>query len=243
MRSLLGLLVAAAALAGLSPAGARPVADPVVVYAAASLTESFPRIDRTARFSFGGSNQLALQLRQGAPADVFASAAPSFTQDLFRAGLVEKPLPFAYNRLVLVVPSSNPARIRSVFDLRRDGIKLVIASRGVPVGAYTRQILARLGLTSVLKNVVSQEPDVKGVVGKVALGQADAGFVYRTDARAARTKLRSIALPSRAQPNVRYEIAVVRSSGSKGAARAFVKKVLGRNGRAVLQSAGFVLPK
>jgi len=239
--------VSVAALAALlvlaGAAGGRRAADPATVYAAASLTEAFQRIDRKARFNFAGSNQLALQIRQGAPADVFASAAPNFTQDLFRAGLLERPVTLVYNKLVLIVPTSNPAGISSVFGLRRKGIKLVLASPSVPVGAYTRRILAKLGLTSVLRNVVSQESDVKGVVGKVALGQADAGFVYATDAKAAAVRLRAISLPASAQPEVRYEIAVVKASRNRAAAQAFVRKVLGPTGRGVLSSTGFALPK
>ena len=234
-------LAALLVLAG--AAGGRRAADPATVYAAASLTEAFQRIDRKARFNFAGSNQLALQIRQGAPADVFASAAPNFTQDLFRAGLLERPVTLVYNKLVLIVPTSNPAGISSVFGLRRNGIKLVLASPSVPVGAYTRRILAKLGLTSVLRNVVSQESDVKGVVGKVALGQADAGFVYATDAKAAAVRLRAISLPASAQPEVRYEIAVVKASRNRAAAQAFVRKVLGPTGRGVLSSTGFALPK
>ena len=237
MAALAALLVLAGA------AGGRRAADPATVYAAASLTEAFQRIDRKARFNFAGSNQLALQIRQGAPADVFASAAPNFTQDLFRAGLLERPVTLVYNKLVLIVPTSNPAGISSVFGLRRKGIKLVLASPSVPVGAYTLRILAKLGLTSVLRNVVSQESDVKGVVGKVALGQADAGFVYATDAKAAAVRLRAISLPASAQPEVRYEIAVVKASRNRAAAQAFVRKVLGPTGRGVLSSTGFVLPK
>jgi molybdate transport system substrate-binding protein len=239
------LSAACAALALLVPiaAGAQPEASArPTVFAASSLTEAFPRIDGRARFNFAGSNQLASQIRQGAPADVFATASPKYTQELFRARLVERPVTFAYNELVLVVPSSNPAEIRSVFDLRREGIKLVVAAPAVPVGAYTREALARLDLTDVLDNVVSREPDVKGVVGKVALGEADAGFVYKTDAKAAARRLRALSLPARAQPKVRYELAVVRASRNKAAARAFVRKVLGPTGRGVLSGAGFVLP-
>jgi molybdate transport system substrate-binding protein len=243
MRSLaVPVLLAALALA--APAGARrEAAAPVTVYAAASLTDAFPRIDGRARFSFAGSNQLALQIRNGAPADVFASAAPSFAQDLFRAGLVERPVTLAYNKLVLIVPRSNPANVTSVFGLRRDGIKLVVAAPSVPVGSYTRQILRNLGLTSVLRNVVSNESDVRGVVGKVALGQADAGFVYTTDAKAYGDDVRAISLPAWAQPRVRYEIAVVRASANKAAARAFVRRATGKIGRGILSGAGFVLPK
>ena len=230
------LILSAAALVGV--AGTAQAADPTV-YAAASLTETFPKIDARAKFSFGASNTLAFQIRQGAPADVYASAAPSFTQELFRDGLVERPAFLAFNRLALIVPRSNPAGIDSVYDVNRDGIKLVIANSRVPVGSYTRTVLRNLGLTGALRNVVSQETDVKAVVGKVALGQADAGFAYVTDARAAASELRSVAIPVFAQPKVRYEIAVVKSAANRTEARAFVREATGPRGRRILAQAGF----
>jgi len=232
----------AAALAALVAAVPAAGADRATVYAASSLTEAFPRIDRSARFSFGGSNQLARQIREGAPADVFASASATHTQALYRDGLVERPATFAFNRLVVIVPRSNPARIGSVFDLRRKGVKIVIAAPGVPAGDYTLRALRNLGLTGILRNVLSREPDVKGVVGKVALGEADAGFAYATDAKATARRVRAIRLPPRAQPNIRYEIAVVKSSANAAAARAFVRRVLGPTGRGILSGEGFLLP-
>lgn len=235
---LVAAAVAALALLAGIVATAR-AANPPTVFAAASLTEAFPKISPGARFSFAGSNTLALQIRQGAPADVFASAAPNCTQELHRDGLVEKPRFLAFNRLALIVPRSNPARIRSVYDLNRDGIKLVVAGPKVPVGAYTRTVLRNLGLSSALRNVVSNEQDVKDVVGKIALGQGDAGFVYATDARVARSQLTQIAIPVFAQPKVRYEIAVVRSSRNRAAARAFVARATGTIGRRVLASYGY----
>ena len=232
-------LIALALLVGI--AGTARAAEPTV-YAAASLTESFPKIDSSARYSFGGSNTLALQIRQGAPADVFASAAPNFTQELFAAGLLEKPRFLAFNRLALIVPRSNPADIDSVYDLNRDGIKLVVAGERVPVGTYTRTVLRNLGLTSALENVVSNEQDVKDVIGKVVLGQADAGFVYVTDARVARSQLTTIRIPVFAQPKVRYEIAVVADSANRAEARAFVARATGTAGRKVLAGYGFHFP-
>lgn len=217
---------------------------PITVFAAASLTEVFQRIDKAPRYSFAGSDQLALQIRQGAPADVYAAASPKYTQLLHRDGLVLKPVVFATNKLIVLVPRRNPARIRTVYDLRRDGVKIVIGDRSVPIGSYTRQILDALGIsTDVLENVVSQETDVKGIVSKVALGEADAGFVYRTDARPVVSRTRSIALPAWAQPAIRYEIAVLKASSRKAAARAFVKSVLSKRGRLLLSQAGFGLPR
>jgi molybdate transport system substrate-binding protein len=234
-----------ALLAGLAVALAAPAAtaaDRITVLAASSLTDVLLRIDRAPRYSFAGSDQLAAQIRLGAPADVFLAASPSAPGALYRKKLVYRPAVFATNRLVLVVPRSNPARIRGVHDLTRPGIKLVIARAGVPIGDYTRQVLARLGLSKALDNVVSEESDVRGVLGKVALSEADAGFVYATDVRAASGRVASIALPARAQPKVRYELAIVRSTKRLAAARAFVRRVLGPQGRKALAAAGFGLP-
>jgi molybdate transport system substrate-binding protein len=239
MKRLLAVAFAAFALPSAVSGG-----TPITVFAAASLTEAFPRIDQAPRYSFAGSDQLALQIRQGAPADVFAAASPRYTQLLYRDGLVLKPVPFATNKLIVLVPRSNPAGIHSVYDLRRAGVKIVIGDHAVPIGTYTRQILDTLGITAdVTKNVVSEETDVKGIVAKIALGEADAGFVYRTDAKPVASKTRSVALPNWAQPPIRYELAVVKASSHRAAARAFVKKVTSKRGRLLLARAGFGLPK
>jgi molybdate transport system substrate-binding protein len=214
------------------------------VFAAASLTEVFPKIDKSERYSFAGSDQLALQIRQGAPADLFASASPKYTELAYRDGYVQRPVVFATNRLIVLLPKSNPGGIKTVYDLRRPGLKIVIGDKAVPVGTYTRQILDALGITNdVMSNVVSQETDVKGIVSKVALGEADAGFVYRTDAKPVAGRTRTIALPDWAQPPIRYEIAIVKSSAHAAAARAYLKKVTSTRGRKLLAAAGFGLPK
>jgi molybdate transport system substrate-binding protein len=123
-------------------------------------------------------------------------------------------------------------------------VKIVIGDGTVPVGAYTRQILDALGITAdVTRNVVSKETDVKGIVTKVALGEADAGFVYLTDAKPVASRTRSIALPTWAQPAIRYEAAVVKASSRPLAAKALVKKLLSERGRLLLKQAGFGLPK
>jgi molybdate transport system substrate-binding protein len=237
-------MLAATILAALlaAPAGAKPNATKLTIFAAASLTEAFQAFDANESYSFAGSNTLAAQIKQGAPADVFASASPQYTQDLYRQKLVEKPVTFTSNRLVLIVPKSNPAGLTSVYDLARKPVKLVVAAPAVPVGSYTRTVLRKLGLSSVLGKVVSQESDVKGVVGKVALGQADAGFVYVTDVKPVAGDVTSIRIPAWAQPRVRYEIAVVSSSPRKAAARAWVKRVLTKPGQAALARAGFDKP-
>jgi molybdate transport system substrate-binding protein len=219
------LAIGTAALLAVGPAGAEPAAEPLRIYAAASLTEVLRRIDPAPAYNFAGSNQLAFQIRQGAAADLFASASPEFARELFRDRLVERPVTFASNKLVLAVPKSNPAGLRTVFDLAHKDVKLVIGNARVPIGAYTRQVLRRLGLTSVLSKVVSQEPDVKGIVGKLALGQADAGFVYQTDVKPVADRVVAIRLPAWAQARVRYEIAVVARNSSKAAARAWVRMI------------------
>ena len=222
----------------------RPVDGPATVLAAASLTEVLPQIDPDARASFGGSNQLAQQIRLGFPVDVFLSASPKYAQDLYREGLVRKPVVFASNSLVLIVPSKNPARIRRVADLaKRPKLRLVVAGPAVPIGLYTRKALKRLSLLRILRKTVSLEPDVKGIVGKVALGEADAGFVYRTDVRPVAGKVRVIPFPKRAQPTVLYEAAIAASPRDLDAAQGFVIALLGREGRAALRAAGFGLPE
>jgi molybdate transport system substrate-binding protein len=215
----------------------------VTVYAAASLTDVFPKIDSFERYSFGGSNTLAAQIQQGAPADVFASASMTLPNTLFAKGLCSRPVAFTRNALVIVVPRSNPAKLRSVYGLTRKGIKLVIAGPGVPVGSYTLEVLRNLNLSSaVLANVVSRETDVRGVLAKVALGEADAGFVYATDAKVDAGKVRVIRVPARAQPKLQYGICVVSKSGNKPAARAFVNKVLSKAGQKQLLAYGFLPP-
>src|SRR5262245_38854801 len=235
---LVALLVGATACAR---AGARSSATPpLTIYAAASLTDVFRTLDPAQNYSFAGSNALETQIRNGAPADIFASAAPLNTQRLFRQNVVEKPVTFTSNRLALIVPKSNPAGIKSVYDLKRKPVKLVIAGAAVPVGGYTRTVLRKMGLSSVLSKVVSQETDVRAVTGKVALGQADAGFVYVTDARAVADRVTVIRIPAWAQPRVRYEIAVVSSSSKKTAAQAWIKTLLSARGQAALKEYGFL---
>jgi molybdate transport system substrate-binding protein len=210
------------------------------VFAAASLANAFPHVDGAARYQFGGSNTLAAQIGLGAPADVFASANTALAWQLYRKHLVTKPVVFTRNSLVLIVPRSNRAHIRSVYDLRRPRVRFVVAAPAVPAGAYARRVLKRLKLNAALRNVVSEEPDVRGVLAKVALGAADAGFVYATDARTVHGKVRTIALPRRARPAVAYAAAAVSASRHRAAAQAWVKRLLGRRAQARLRDAGFL---
>jgi molybdate transport system substrate-binding protein len=213
----------------------------LTVYAAASLTDVFPKIDADEKYSFGGSNALAAQIAQGAPADVFASANMTLPAQLHAKGLCSQPVVFTRNTLVVVVPTSNPAGIHSVYDLTKPGVKLVIAGKGVPVGSYTLQVLANMNLdTAVLKNVVSQETDVREVLAKVALGEADAGFVYSTDAKTVPGKVKVIKVPAWAQPKVQYGVCVVTASKNKPAAQAFIARLLKKPAQAKLLAYGFL---
>jgi molybdate transport system substrate-binding protein len=241
MRRLLPLLAAVAAAATAVPATAQ--AAPTV-YAAASLRDAFPALDRSATYSFAGSNTLQAQIERGAPADVFAGASPTEAQALFHEGRCTRPVTFATNILVVLVPRDNPGGIRSVYSLRSGGKRLAIGTAGVPIGNYTRLLLRRLGLSSVLSsNRVSDEKDASGVSAKVALGSADAGFVYHTDALATRGRTREIRVPRWAQPPVRYQLCAVRRDGADTrAAQAFIRRVTGSAGRRVLARDGFGLP-
>jgi len=239
MKRTLGVL-AVAGLLVTGGAAARTSGSGPTVFAAASLTDAFPKISRSATYSFAGSNTLAAQIRQGAPADVFASANMALPNGLYKDHLCSRPVVLTRNTLVVIVPRSNPAHIHSVYDLRRSGVKIVIAAPGVPVGSYTVQVLRNMNLTSVLSNVVSRESDVREVLAKVALNEADAGFVYSTDARTVPKKVRVLRIPAWAQPKVQYGICVVSASSHKAAARAFVKRVLGKSGQKILISYGFL---
>jgi molybdate transport system substrate-binding protein len=236
-------IVAAAAtlLVFATPTGSAGSSPQITVYAAASLTNVFPQIDRSPRYSFGGSNTLAAQIQQGAPADVFASANMTLPAQLFAKGLCSKPVVFTRNTLVIVVPKSNPAKLRTIYDLTRKGVKLVIAGPGVPVGSYTLRILRNMNLSAaVLPNVVSRETDVREVLAKVALGEADAGFVYATDAKVDAGKVKVLKVPAWAQPKIQYGVCIVSRSANKAEARAFVKRVIGKTGQAKLRKAGFL---
>jgi molybdate transport system substrate-binding protein len=174
---------------------------------------------------------------------VFAAASPKQPAALLAKGLVDKPVEFATNTLVLIVPKRNPAHITSVAGITKPGVKLVICNATVPCGDYARTVLGNLGITrAAIKNVVSQTTDVTQTVAEVALGQADAGFVYITDARAAAGKVTVIRLPAKAKPGAKDFIAVVRSGKDQGAAKAFVQMVLSPAGQAKLQAAGFGKP-
>jgi len=192
------------------------------------------------RYSFAGSNMLAAQIQQGLPADVFASANAALPWRLHRQGWVTRPVVFTSNRLVIVIAHGNPLDFRSPRDLERRGARVVMAAAGVPVGDYTRKVLARLGLSDLVGKAVSQETDVREVLAKVVLGEADAGFVYATDAKTVAGKVSLLGLPSSAQPQVLYAAAAVKSSSHLQAAKAWVKRLLTKRTQKKLRAAGFL---
>jgi molybdate transport system substrate-binding protein len=148
---------------------------------------------------------------------------------------------FTRNALVIVLPTSNPAHIRSVYDLSKAGVKLVVAGAAVPVGGYTLQVLRNMNLsTGVLRNVVSRETDVREVLSKVALGEADAGFVYSTDAKSVPGRVSVVKVPAWAQPKVQYGACIVQRSPNKADARAFLNRLVGKPAQAKLIAAGFL---
>ncbi len=238
------LLALSAALAGRATAGTRSGATAraqLTVYAAASLTDVFPKIDGSQKYSFGGSNALGAQITLGAPADVFASANMTVPNQLHAKGLCSQPVVFTRNTLVIVVPKANPKGIHSVYDLAKPGVKLDVAAPGVPVGSYTLQILENMNLAgSVTKNIVSQESDVREVLAKVALGEADAGFVYSTDAKTVPGRVKVLKVPAWAQPKVQYGICIVSKSPNRADAQAFITRVLSKAGQARLLAYGFL---
>jgi molybdate transport system substrate-binding protein len=229
--------LAAVAFAGSSQAQKAPR---LTVFAAASLTNVLPKIDPHGRYSFGGSNMLAAQIEQGLPADVFASADRGLPWQLYRKGLVTRPVIFTSNRLVVVVAHGDPLHIRSVQGLERSGLRIVMAAAGVPVGDYTRKVLARMGLSDLVGKAVSQETDVREVLAKVTLGEADAGFVYATDARTVTGHVSLLGIPKSAQPQVLYAAAALKSSEHLQAGKAWVRQLLSKRAQKKLRAAGFL---
>lgn len=250
MRRFGAALIAVALLAGAcssSPSGKREL----VVFAAASLTESFTEIGAgferahsavRVRINFGPSDGLATGIQGGAPADVFASASPRWMEVVAGDPGVSDRTIFARNRLILITPAANRAGVAGLRDLAKPGLKLVLAASGVPAGQYAREVLAKAGLSAAERNVVSNEEDVKGVVQKVILDEADAGIVYATDvtARVAQ-QVRAIPIEDAFNVEADYPIAIIRGSRRAADAQRFIGYVTGV-GRTVLRAHGFLPP-
>jgi molybdate transport system substrate-binding protein len=233
----------------------------LTVFAAASLTDAFKEIGQqfgaanggvTVTFNFAGSDQLATQITQGAPADVFASANTAQMNNVIKAGdiISGTQRTFVRNRLVVVYPKDNPGKLTALKDLANPGLKIVLANKSVPVGGYALTFLdkasklpeytAEYGPT-VLKNVVSYEENVKAVLSKVALGEADAGIVYTTDAATVKDgSIAQLAIPDHLNTIATYPIAATKNAKHPDLAKKFVDYVLGPDGQQVLAKYGFI---
>jgi molybdate transport system substrate-binding protein len=231
-----------------SGGGSGSSATRLVVSAASSMTKALeecaPRFgdeeNADVRLSFGGSDELAAQIQQGAPVDVYAAANTKLPYQLHADGKLDQPVEFATNKFVLAVPKESD--IESVHDLTKDGTKIAIGSESVPIGSYTRETLSKLPPDeekAILANVRSNEPDVKGIVGKLTQGAADAGFVYVTDVNAASGELQAIELPSELEPQVTYGAGVVTKTKEPEVARRFVDGLAEGTCAGSLEKAGF----
>jgi molybdate transport system substrate-binding protein len=223
----------------------------LTVDAASSLTGAFT--DLAATFmtqhpgwkvvnNFAGTDMLAAQVEAGQNADVFAGASPKFPLELQGKKLLGPTTNFATNTLVLVVPASNPAHLTSVQQLVSKKPSLVVGDPTVPIGSYTEQVLANLGIDESNLNIVSKEVDTKSVVAKITTGAADAGFVYVTDALAAASAVKQITLPASAQATVIYPIGVLSGTPNTQAAKWWIQMVEGPTGQAELKKLGFGAP-
>lgn len=223
----------------------------ITVFAASSLTETFTALGKQferehpgaqVRFSFGPSSQLAIQVSQGAPADVIALASPTPMRQAVTSGgvAVGSPQVFARNKLQVVVPADNPGQISTVNDLARPGVTVALCQQQVPCGVLAAHVLSQ---TQVNARVVTQEADVKAVLSKVQLGEVDAGLVYVSDVRAAGPRVRGVDIPAEANAGTDYLIAPVIASTQDRTAEAFVNLVRSAAGQTVLTAAGFDPPQ
>ncbi|MBZ5552424.1 MAG: molybdate ABC transporter substrate-binding protein [Acidobacteriia bacterium] len=230
-------------------------ASSLSVFAAASLNEAFTQLAEVfegqnpglrVELNFAGSQQLALQIEQGARGDVFASADERWMETIRRQGLLaSSPQVFAHNTLIVIIPRSNPARIVNLQDLARPGVKLVLAAESVPAGRYSREVLNRLSsptgfgpgyAPSVLKNLVSSEENVKEVLGKIQLGEADAGMVYSSDVTPVNAEwVRTLEIPKGANVQASYPIAPLKSASNPRAAGKFMELVFSPLGQSILR--------
>jgi len=247
--ALLAAAVLAAGTAACGSGGSAGEGKTLTVFAAASLKAPFTALAQSfeashpgtkVTLSFAGSSDLATQLSQGAPADVFASADPANMAKVTGAGIAEgSPRNFASNTLTIAVPPANPAGITSFADLARPGTRVVVCAPQVPCGAAA---VAVEGKTGVRLAPVSEESSVTDVLGKVASGEADAGLVYVTDVKGAAGKVKGVPFPEAASAVNTYPIAALRGGREKNLAQAFLDEVTGAEGQKVLADAGFGRP-
>ena len=252
--AVIAAVLAAAAAAGCSSstsspsAGGSPATGTITVFAAASLTESFTQLGKqfeaahpgdTVKFSFGPSSGLATQITSGAPADVFASAAPGNMDDVVNAGDASSPQNFAKNTMEVATPPDNPGNVNSVNDLAKGSVKVALCQPQVPCGVVAAEVFKNAGITV---KPVTLQPDVKSVLTQVETGNVDAGMVYVTDVQAAGSKVNGVTIPASDNASTLYPIATINSSKHKSIAQAFMNYVLSPAGQQVLKAAGFESP-
>jgi molybdate transport system substrate-binding protein len=244
------LLLAACGGVAAQPAATPPqVSGSLTVLAAASLTQAFTKIgDQVHRanpgvdvkFSFAGSPTLVTQIQQGAPADVFAAADQANMQKVVAGGFaLVAPSVFAHNKLEIAVQAGNPKHITSVSDLANPAIKVDVCAPGVPCGTYATTVFGKAGIKVT---PVSQEQDVKSVLTKVGLGEADAGIVYVTDVKSGGSKVAGVTIPDTQNTTAEYPLVELKATQNDAVAKLFVQYVLGTQGQKVLADFGF-LPK
>ena len=238
------------ATASSSPAASSPAAatGTITVFAASSLMGTFTEIGKqfeaahqgdTVKFSFGASSTLATQITSGAPADVFASAAPKNMDTVISAGDASNPQNFAKNTAEIAVPPSNPASVTSVNDLAKSSVKVALCEPQVPCGVVAAEVFKNAGIKVT---PVTLQPDVKSVLTQVELGNVDAGVVYVTDVKAAGSKVKGVTIPASQNASTLYPIAAISGSKEMAIAQAFVAYVLSPAGQQVLAAAGFEKP-
>src|SRR6201987_1722126 len=231
-----------------STSGSSSSTGTITVLAAASLTGSFTQLGKqfetahkgdTVKFSFGPSSGLATEITSGAPADVFASAAPANMDTVVKAGDASNPQDFAKNTAEVAVPPANPAKVTSVSDLAKSSVKVALCQPQVPCGVVASEVFKNAGITV---KPVTLQPDVKSVLTQVELGNVDAGMVYVTDVKAAGSKVKGVAIPASENASTLYPIASISDSKEKAVAQSFVSYVLSPAGQSVLTAAGFQKP-
>ena len=251
-RALVALTVAAVAvvIAAAQPvSAAQKPSGELTVFAASSLTESFTSVakqfekrysDVTVKFDFDSSANLAAQIQQGAPADVFASADEANIQKAVDSGdVTTKPVVFAKNRLEIAVEKGNPKKVSGLADLAKSGLVVVLCADAVPCGKYAAQAFANAGVSV---SPASKEENAKATLSKVSLGEADASVVYVTDVRAAKGEVSGVKIPDRQNVIATYPIAVTKENRGSAAAKAWVQFIQSKSAQTALRKFGFLPP-
>jgi molybdate transport system substrate-binding protein len=250
MRRAAAVLATAALLLAAQPAAAKSKpSGEITVFAASSLTEAFGAIAKqferrfpgvSVKFDFDSSSNLATQIEQGAPADVFASADDANLQETIRAGAVASPpVVFARNRLAIAVERRNPHDVRGLADLGKPGLVVVLCTDDVPCGKYAAQAFTKAGVTVT---PASKEANAKATLSKVSLGEADAGVVYATDVQAAKGSVIGVEIPDRFNVLASYPAAAVKGSRNAAAAHAWVEFLRSATAQRTLRRFGFLPP-